>query len=411
MFGIGQKPRVVIVGGGFAGLNAAQQLKSSRYDVTVVDPSPHIEWLPNIHEIISGVKKGDELRLNRAILLRRLGHKFVMRRATEMTSSFVMLDNGDRLVFDVCIVATGSVDTTYGIAGADKHTLPMKSVEQCQVIARRLHRASLSHRTCRVTVVGGGIEGVEAFGEILRAYRHRPQFEFNVVDASDRLLSHCPGNLDGSIREHTDRYRVHYDLGKTVEEVDAEGICFADGSALESDITIWSGGVAPNPFLAQAHLTDNADEWAPVNGTFQSRNRENVFIIGDAAKPDGVELSKQAFHAIDMGKCAAHNVERLLAGKTLKDFTPSHKPQVVTFGDMDTYMVFKDFALSSSVLGVAKEAIYTLGLLQMAPPKSAKDLLHSLDLLQKSVRRVYLPAVNPLSLLDKLPKSKLLSSK
>ena len=372
---------------------------------------PHIEWLPNIHEIISGVKKGDELRLNRAILLRRLGHKFVMRRATEMTSSFVMLDNGDRLAFDVCIVATGSVDTTYGIAGADKHALPMKSVEQCQVIARRLHRASLSHRTCRVTVVGGGIEGVEAFGEILRAYRHRPQFEFNVVDASDRLLSHCPGNLDGSIREHTDRYRVHYDLGKAVEEVDAEGICFADGSALESDITIWSGGVAPNPFLAQAHLTDNVDEWALVNGTFQSRNRENVFIIGDAAKPDGVELSKQAFHAIDMGKCAAHNVERLLAGKMLKDFTPSHKPQVVTFGDMDTYMVFKDFALSSSVLGVAKEAIYTLGLLQMAPPKSAKDLLHSLDLLQKSVRRVYLPAVNPLSLLDKLPKSKLLSSK
>ncbi|HEX4937904.1 MAG TPA: NAD(P)-binding protein, partial [Candidatus Kapabacteria bacterium] len=70
MIGFGRKPRICIVGGGFAGLNAAQQLKSSRYDVTVIDPSPHIEWLPNIHEIISGVKKGDELRLNRAILLR-----------------------------------------------------------------------------------------------------------------------------------------------------------------------------------------------------------------------------------------------------------------------------------------------------------------------------------------------------
>ncbi len=409
MFGLSKKTRVVIVGGGFAGLNAAQQLKSSRYDVTVVDPSPHIEWLPNIHEIISGIKKGDELRLSRSILVRRLGHQFVMQRAESLTSSFVALENGQQLPFDVCIVATGSINNTFGVEGAAQFALPMKSVEQCQVIARRLHRASLSHRTCRVTVVGGGIEGVEAFGEILRAYRHRPQFEFTVVDSCDRLLSHCPGNLDGAIRQHTDHLRVAYDLGKKVEEVDAEGICFTDGSALESDITIWSGGAAPNPFLNQAHLTNAPDAWADVSGTFQSSNLENVFIIGDAAKPGGMELSKQAFHAIDMGKAAAHNVERLLAGKGLKDFSPSHKPQVVTFGDLDTFMVFKEFSLSSGVLGVAKEAIYTLGLLQMAPPKNAKDLLHSLDLLQKSARRVYLPQVNPFNLLSKLPKSKLLS--
>jgi NADH dehydrogenase FAD-containing subunit len=229
------------------------------------------------------------------------------------------------------------------------------------------------------------------------------------VDSADRLLSHCPGNLDGAIRRHTDRLRVEYGLGKKVEEVDAEGICFTDGSALESDITLWSGGAAPNPFLAQAHLTDAPGRWADVNGTFQSRQRENVFIIGDAAQPQGMELSKQAFHAIDMGKAAAQNVERLLAGKALRDFTPSSKPQVVTFGDLDTFMVFRDFALSSGVLGAAKEAIYTMGLWQLAPPKNAKDLLHSLDLLQKSVRRVYLPTVNPFSLLDKLPKSKVLS--
>ncbi|HVL01307.1 MAG TPA: FAD-dependent oxidoreductase [Dongiaceae bacterium] len=409
MIGFGRKPRVCIVGGGFAGLNAAQQLKSSRYDVTVIDPSPHIEWLPNIHEIISGVKKGDELRLNRSILLRRHGHRFLMNRAVEMSSSFVKLDNGDKIPFDVCIVATGSVDNSFKIPGADRHVMPMKSVEQCQAIAKRLHRVTLGHRTCRVAVVGGGIEGVEAFGEILRTYRDRPQFDFTIVDSAERLLSRCPGNLDGTIRRHTDRYRVDYLLGKSVEEVDAEGICFSDGTALESDLIIWSGGAAPNPFLTQSSLTQSPQEWAAVNGAFQSRNRENVFIIGDAAQPDGLDLSKQAFHAIDMGKVAAQNVDRLLAGKSLREFVPSNKPQLVTFGYLDTFMLFRDFALSSSVLGVAKEAIYTLGLLQMSPPKSAKDVLNSLDLLQKSVRRVYLPAFNPLNLIDKLPKAKLLS--
>lgn len=409
MFAIGRKPRICIVGGGFAGLNAAQQLKASRYDVTVIDPSPHVEWLPNVHEIISGVKKGDELRLNRAILLRRLGHKFVMRKAMEMSSSFVSLENGERVPFDVCIVATGSVSGISHIPGAEKYVLPMTSVEQCQVIAKRLHCVTLGHRTTRVTVVGGGVEGVEAFGEILRTYRERPQFDFNMVDASERLLSHCPGNLDGTIRQHTDHYRVDYQLGKQVEEVDAEGICFDDGSAIESNITIWAGRNAPNPFLHQSMLTSAPDEWAAVNGAFQSRNRENVFIIGDAARPGALDLSKQTSHAVDMGKCTAANVERLLAGKPLRDFMPGNKPQLVTFGDMDTFMLFRDFALSSSVLGVAKEALYTLGLLQMAPPKSAKELMHSLDMLQRSVRKVYLPTVNPFSLVGKLNRSRVLS--
>ncbi|HBO95441.1 MAG TPA: hypothetical protein DD667_19315 [Gammaproteobacteria bacterium] len=409
MFGKQIKPKIVIVGGGFAGLNAAQQLKSTRYDVTVIDPSPHIEWLPNIHEIISGVKKGDELRLNRNILVRRLGHRFLMNRAMEMTSSTVLLDNGMKVPFDVCIVATGSVNNTFGVDGADQFALPMKSVEQCQVIARKLHRASLSHRTTRVTVVGAGIEGVEAFGEVMRAYRHRPQFEFNIVDGSEHLLSRSPGHLDGKIRSHTDGYRVEYHLGKKVESVDHEGICLADGGAIESDITIWSTGAAPNGFLQRSYLTQANHEWASVNPYFQSEARENVFIIGDAANPEGMPLAKQAFHAIDMGKAAAQNVERLLTGKAMRAFQPSNKPQVVTFGDLDTFMLFKDFAVSSSVLGAAKDAIYTLGLLQMAPPRSAKDLLHSLDLLQRSARRVYLPTLNPLSLVNKLPKSKVFS--
>ena len=131
--------------------------------------------------------------------------------------------------------------------------------------------------------------------------------------------------------------------------------------------------------------------------------------MGDAANPDGLNLSKQAYHAMDMGRCAAQNVERLLTGKPLKAYSPAEKPQVVTFGDLDTFMLFKDFALSSTILGAAKEATYTLGLLQMVPPKSPRELVHNIDLLQRSVRKVYLPTLNPLNLISKLPSSKMMS--
>ena len=409
MFGKSKKPRVAIIGGGFAGLSAAQHLKSSRFDVTVIDPSSHIEWLPNIHEVISGAKKGDELRMNRAILVRRQGHTFIQQRATGLGDGVVVLDNGQTVAFDACIVAPGSINDTLGVVGADKHILPINTVEQCQDIARRLHRATLGHRTCKVTVVGSGVSGIETFGELLRTYRYRPQFDFTVVDSSDKLLSQCPGDLDATIRRHTDNFRVDYELGKTVEEMDAEGLCFTDGTALESQITLWSGGKIPNPFLHQVGLATAQDQWANVNAALQSRLMDNVFVIGDAAQSKIESTAGNASQAIDMGKVAAQNVERLLAGKILRDYSPSAKPQLVTFGDLDTFMLYKDFALSSSVLGAAKEVAYNLGLLQLAPPKSGKEILHSLDVLQKSVRRVYLPAANPLSLLNKLPKSKLLS--
>lgn len=404
-----RKFQIVIIGGGFAGLTAAQQLSSSRYDVTLIDPSQYMEWLPNIHEIISGLKRADDLRVCRSRLLSQLGHRFLLNRAMEMGDTTITLDSGMKIPYDACIVATGSVNTTFGVPGAAEYGLPMKSVSQCEAIARRLEKAKGSHRPIRVAVVGAGIEGVEVLGELLRGYGSRPQFEFSMVDGSDRLLPRCPSGLDGQIRSHTLGMPVQYHLGHKVASIDAKGIKLDNGAYIKSDVVIWSGGAAPNGFLLRSQLTKQAGEWAQVNDFFQVPGKENVFVIGDAANLLGQNLAKQAYHAIDMGKCAAANAERMLLGKPLIRYRPSPKPQVITFGDLDTFMVFGKFALSSSVLGVVKELVYTLGLYQIAPPKTPRDLLRRLKLLQRSGRKVLWPAVQPFNLMENLQKSRLLS--
>ncbi|MDX1693897.1 MAG: FAD-dependent oxidoreductase [Ketobacteraceae bacterium] len=401
------KPRVCIIGGGFAGLNAAQQLSASQYEVVIIDPQPFLEWLPNVHEIISGVKTGEELRLDRQRIVRRLGHQFIQDHAVELNAAAVTLASGRILPFDACIVSTGGVQNDFGVDGAHEYAIGMKSVADCQRIAKKLRLGSMGHRTTRVAVVGGGIEGVEALGEALRAYRYKPQFEFYMVDTNDKLLANCAGNLDSQVKGHVRDFSVEFSLGTKVSEVQKEGLVLSNGKVIHSDVTIWSGGVAPNPLLYSSHLAEGPDEWGHVNNAFQSRHYENVFIIGDAVQAPK-PIAKQAFHAIDMGKLAGHNVAQYLNGGRLKRFEPGHKPQVVTFGDMDTFMVFKGFSVSSSMLGAAKEAIYTLGLLQLSPPDNPRDFFRSVDLLQKSIRRVYLPTMNPLNLVAKLPKLKLL---
>lgn len=408
MLGFGQKPRICVVGAGFAGLNAAQQLRASKYDVTVIDPVANIEWLPNLHEIISGRKQGEELKLSRHRIMERLGHRFLQHKVIDVTGTSLMLDSGELLAFDACIIATGGHDDFSGVEGAEAFSHTAKTVEGCQHIARKMRRATLGHRTLKVTVVGGGAEGVEVLGEALREYRHRPQLEFQMVDASSKILQQCAGNLDKAVRQHVDDLSVDLWMGSGVASVEKEGLYLKNGKALESDLTIWAGSVLPTPLLNVpcGGTEQNQQLWGRVAQTFQSHRFESVFIVGDAADMPP-SIAKHTYHAIDMGRFVATNVERLLVGKSLKRFDPSTKPQVVSFGDLDTFMVFNGFSVSSSMLGAAKEMVYTLGLLQLSPPTNPKDFVNTLDAFQRSMRRVYLPTLNPLSMVGKLSRARL----
>ena len=157
------RKRVVVLGGGFAGLAAALELPSDRYAVSLIDRSRWFEFLPNIHELLSGVKTPDLLRLPLDREVRRAGHTFV-------PDTITGIDPVERTVatrrrrtsigYDALIVALGGVDATRGVPGVAEHALPFKSVEQCDRIGRRLGQLAKRRRPARVVIVGGGLEGV-----------------------------------------------------------------------------------------------------------------------------------------------------------------------------------------------------------------------------------------------------------
>ncbi len=357
--------RIVILGGGFAGLAAALRL-DRRHRVTLVDRSRHFEFLPNIHELLSGVKTPQLLRLPRDRIVRRAGHRFVQARieGIDLESRRVHVTNRRPIGYDALIVGLGGENATYGIPGVVEHALPFKSVEDCHRIGRRLAALRRSRDGGDVVIVGGGLEGVEALGEILRGHAGDGALRVHLVEARDRLVAEAPVRVDRSLRRLAAEHDVELHLGRAVTRVEAGGLTLEGGERIDSRLTIWTGGPAPSSLLAESGLASGPDAWAPINGQLQSHAAENVFVVGDAAELEH-PIAKQAYHALDMGEVAANNAVRLLAGRRLRTYRPSPKPMLISFGDVGGFLVAGPLVVEGAAIGAAKEAVYELVMAQL----------------------------------------------
>lgn len=388
-----QRKRIVIVGGNFAGLTAAVKLPKS-LDVTVVDPSPYFEWIPAIHEILSGVKTPQGLRLDRSEIIARAGHRFVRDRVTAIDARLrrVTLAGGETLAYDVALVAVGGVTNNYHIPGVDDHTWPFRTVADSLAIEKRLKALQRPQAPLQVVVVGGGISGVEALGELLRRYRTRPHLSLAIVEAADQLMPGFPKAIDADLRRICQEHGVSVHTGEPVARITPKGVWLASGKRLPSMLTIWAAGLAPPPLLREARLIRPPHTWAAVHQSLQSRYAKTIFVVGDAAalpKP----VSKQAFNAIDMGALAAQNVVRFLSDQALKSFEPPAKPMLVAFGDLQTYLVAGRVVLSSKTLAGAKEGVYQLFMAQTAPQPGLLAVPGALSRLRKSWQELVVPGL------------------
>ena len=115
-----KKPRVIIIGANFAGLSAASKLHTC-HDVTVIDSKLDFQWTPNIHEILSDVKKETHLSLNLKTILTRLGHRFINQTVSNIDAELqtITLENKQTLNYDVLLITSGHTRCNYEIKGAN----------------------------------------------------------------------------------------------------------------------------------------------------------------------------------------------------------------------------------------------------------------------------------------------------
>jgi NADH dehydrogenase FAD-containing subunit len=333
--------RVVIVGGGFAGLAAARALQDG-LDVTLVDRKPHFDFLPNVHEIVSGLKKPKTVRLPLDRMARDLGQGFLQDEVEAIDpQGRLVITPSRRIPYDALILAPGGRPASRGVPGVEAHAHIFHSAEDAARIEDRLQvLAGLPGRR-DVTIVGGGFTGVEVLGEVLRKYRKKQRLHVRLVDSGRRLMRDWPKVLHRRVKKLAERHDVELLLETRVAQVDADQVTLTSGRSLPSHLTIWTGGASAPRFLERSGLPLGPSGWVDVDATLSSRHFADVFVAGDASAPPK-SVPKQGAEALRQGGRAAKNVKRFFRGRPLKPFRVEKDPLLVTFGDLSSFMLLED---------------------------------------------------------------------
>ena len=361
------KPKVVILGGGFGGLAAARSLYKSA-EVTVVDRHNFQTFLPLLYQVSTAGLAADHVAYPIRGALRKTNIKFRMGSpiSVDHKNKEVKLDSSEVLQFDHLIVALGSVSADFGIPGVNEYALGMKTVHEALTI-----RAEIMRRfedLCRfedetklsISVIGGGPTGVEmagAIAELIRGPLKSDQanaashIQVSLIEAGPRLLPPFAPSLSERTKKDLEKLGVKVLLNTAVKAIEHRKIILKDDSVLNSEITIWAAGVKGSDAMAQLNLPTNGNRVA-VEPTMQVKNYPNVWALGDIAGAlgkDGRPLPMVAPVAIQQGKFIAKQIARLISNKPLTDFKYLDKGSMATIGRNKAVVQVKGLKISGPI--------------------------------------------------------------
>ncbi len=326
-------PRLVLAGLGHAHLFVLEALQNGAFapcEVIVCNAEPLHVYSGMVPGWLGGRYAESELSLDIASVCARSGATWEPHHVVALNAdqSFVRLDDGRELTFDVCSVAIGSKPAGLETPGAREHATPLKPLQQVETIKQRLTTLG-SFRSGAVTIVGGGLAGIEmalaARAQLRQTGDRGDAVTVRIVNREPQLYVARGHRLSRLLADACAQLAVRVENDVEVSGVSARDVALRDGRQLASDIVIWATGPAAAPWLRDSGLAVDASGFVLVNEHLQSTTCRRVFAAGDCATlayaPD---TPKAGVYAVRMGPPLAQSLAQALRGELL---SAQYQPQ------------------------------------------------------------------------------------
>ncbi len=352
-----RRPRVVVIGGGFGGLNAVQGMEHLPVDVTMVDRRNYHLFQPLLYQVaLAELSPADIAQPIRAIVRDQKNAQVLMDEAVaiDTVQASVKLKSGSELEYDYLVVATGSTHSYFGKDEWSSTAPGLKTVEDAIEIRRRVllafelaEREMLEtgkHPALNFVIVGGGPTGVElagAISDIARIYMTKDFRHINpssarvvILEGSPKILGMYPEDLQQKAKEQLEHLGVLLRTGAHVTDVQPGYVMVGD-ERIDSVCTLWGAGVEASPLGKMLGVPVDKRGCVLVDEHLNPAGLPNVFVIGDLShfEQDGKQVPGVAQPAMQMGDYAAKRIGQMVEGKVSpKGFRYFDKGDMATIG-------------------------------------------------------------------------------
>jgi NADH dehydrogenase len=356
--------RVVILGGGFGGLYAAQALKNAPVQVTLLDRRNFHLFQPLLYQVATGsLSPGEIASPLRSVLRRQKNTQVLLGEAVDLDAErrAIILDDGSAVEYDSLIVATGSADSYFGHDDWRRNAPGLKSIEEATEIRRKIfyafeaaekeHDPEKRREWLTFVIVGGGPTGVELAGALAEIAHDTLRHDFRSIQPQDarifllegatRVLPTYPEDLSAKAKAALIKLSVTPQTGVFVTEIDDGGVGVktpTGNERLSARTVIWAAGVRPSPFAEilehRAGAMRDKKGHVIVKGDCSLPVHPETFVIGDLAhfEQDGKPLPGVAQTAMQQGAYVAKLIRARLRGETLPAFRYRDKGNLAVIG-------------------------------------------------------------------------------
>ena len=351
-----QRPHVIIIGGGFAGLHAAQGLGKLPVDVTLIDRRNHHTFQPLLYQVALAVlSPADIAQPIRTILRQYDNTQVLMDEVTgiDVHARQVALGSGAQVPYDYLVVATGATHSYFGKDEWAPYAPGLKTIEDATEIRRRILLAfELAERQMQehgwhpplnFVIIGGGPTGVELAGAIIDIAQHYMRHDFRhinpaksrvlILDAGPRVLAAYPEDLSAKAEKQLTDLGVEVHTMSHVTAV-GPGWVETNGQRIDAAVTLWAAGVQASPLGKLLGVPLDKRGCVQVDAQLNPPGLPDVFVLGDLAhfEQDGHQVPGVAQPAMQMGDHIARMVRADLDGKPRPAFRYFDKGDMSTIG-------------------------------------------------------------------------------